>query len=117
MVETTSILNTIKLMIGLSPDYNAFDTSIIVGINSAISILNQIGIGSTNGFSITGQDEEWSEYLDQYDQAFVEMVKHYIYLRTLYMFDKSMPSSALNAIKEEFTELESRINYAFDVPQ
>lgn len=112
-----SILNTIKSLIGLTEDYHAFDTSIIVSINSAIAILTQLGFGDETGFRIESASDTWDEFIGGLNPSYSEMVKSYIYLRTLYTFDKTLNSSALNSIKEEFTELESRLNYAFDVKE
>ena len=40
-----SILDTIKQLLGIQYDYTAFDTDIIVHINSAFMALNQLGVG------------------------------------------------------------------------
>lgn len=47
-----SILTSVKKMLGLSEEYNAFDLDIITHINSVFTILTQIGVGSGNGFMI-----------------------------------------------------------------
>ena len=58
-----SILNTIKILVGIEPSDDAFDTNLIVLINSAIMILRQIGIGPQAGFSITDSSTVWSDYI------------------------------------------------------
>lgn len=50
-----SILDTIKQLLGIQSDYTAFDTDIIVHINSVFMTLNQLGVGPTNCFSISGE--------------------------------------------------------------
>ena len=52
-----SILESIKKMLGLLKDYTAFDTDIIIHINSVFTILTQLGVGPKEGFKITGYDE------------------------------------------------------------
>lgn len=48
-----SILNSIKKLLGIDELYTHFDADIILGINTALSILTQIGAGPTNGFQYT----------------------------------------------------------------
>ena len=107
-----SILNTIKKMLGLEADYDAFDTDIIVNINMVFNILLQLGVGPTEGFSITGPDEEWSDYID--DMRKLEMVKTYIYLKVKQIFDTGTSSALNNAIDNQIKELEWRLNVQVD---
>ena len=44
-----SILDTIKKLLGIQPEYTSFDEDIIVGINSAFAALNQIGVVQLEG--------------------------------------------------------------------
>ncbi len=107
-----SILVTIKKMLGIDADYDAFDTDIIVHINTAIMILRQLGVGIQAGFAITGESEEWSDLLE--DSALYESVKTYIYLRVKSVFDPSTSSAASEAAKEMIKELEWRLNSESD---
>lgn len=107
-----SILVTIKKMLGIDADYDAFDTDIIVHINTAIMILRQLGVGIQAGFAITGELEEWSDLLE--DSALYESVKTYIYLRVKSVFDPSTSSAASEAAKEMIKELEWRLNSESD---
>ena len=50
-----SILTSIKKLLGIAEEYKQFDADIIMHINSVFSILTQLGVGPSNGFSI--QDE------------------------------------------------------------
>ena len=76
-----SILGTIKQMLGLTNELTAFDEELIVHINSVFTILNQLDVGSDDGFMITGYDETWSDLTDQVTIA--TMVKEFIYLKEL----------------------------------
>lgn len=107
-----SILNNIKKLLGIAEDYTEFDTDIIILINSAISVLNQLGLGSDDTFSITGSTETWSDLLGEHKD--LEMVKNYIYLKVRVVFDPPSQSYVLSAYNEQIKELEWRINVAVD---
>lgn len=108
-----SILYTIKKMLGLDPDYSAFDVDIIIHINSVIMILRQLGVGPQDGYSITGPDEQWSDYLG--DQAsLLESVKSYIYLKVRSVFDPPSNSYVQDAIQKQISEYEWRLNVEVD---
>ena len=47
-----SILTSIKKMLGITEDYEHFDSDLIMHINSVFSILTQLGVGPSEGFSI-----------------------------------------------------------------
>ena len=109
-----SILSTIKKMLGLDDEYNAFDIDIVVHINTAFMILNQLGVGPTAGFAILGKEEIWDDYLDQ--GANLESVKSYIYMKTRLAFDPPISSAAIASMNQMISELEWRINVAVDPP-
>lgn len=102
-----SILNSVKKMLGLEPNYDAFDLDIIMLINSALMTLAQIGVGPKAGYKITSSEETWSAILP--DDRLVEAVKTYVYYRVRIMFDPPANSFVLDAIKEEMREAEWRI--------
>lgn len=101
-----SILKTIKPLLGVDVDYDAFDLEITTGINSAIAVLNQIGLGR-QGFRITTGSETWTDFLE--GRIDVEEAKTYIYLKTKLIFDPPSSSSAMEAIKEVLKEYEWRL--------
>lgn len=102
-----SILNDIKKMLGLSDDYDAFDTDIIIHINSILMVLNQLGIGTSKCFTITGETETWSDFDPEIDN--VEAVKTYVYLRTRILFDPPSTSFVIEAMDKQLAELEWRL--------
>lgn len=108
-----SILKTIKKMIGPSVDYDYFDNDLIIHINSAFSILNQLGLGNDETFAITGTSETWQDFLGN-NHKFLEMVKSYIYLKVKVIFDPPTSSFVLDAYNKQIAELEWRINIAVD---
>ena len=103
-----SILSTIKQMLGLTDDLTAFDTEIIMHINSVFTILNQLNIGPDDGFEITGYEETWDAYVDNVSLA--TMVKEFIYLKVRMIFDPPASSTVSDAYNQRIAELEWRMN-------
>lgn len=110
----TSILNTIKHMIGPSETYDYFDTDLIVHINSALATLTQLGVGPSTGFAITGDTETWSDFLG--NDLRLGAVKSFVYLQCRLAFDPPQNSSILSSIKEQIAELTWRINVTAETP-
>jgi len=106
-----SILNSIKKLLGIESSYNNFDTDIIMHINSIFVILNQIGFGPEDGFTISDSEAKWSEYCEK---EMIETVKTYIYLRVRLLFDPPSNGAVMEAIKQTIQELEWRINVGSD---
>ena len=102
-----SILATIKKMLGLSSDYNVYDSDIIVYINSALMVLQQLGVGPKNGFVIYDYSSVWSEFIPS--TVVMEGVKTYIYLSVKILFDPPGSSFVLDAMKSLKEELEWRL--------
>lgn len=102
-----SILNTIKILVGIEPSDDAFDMNLIVLINSAIMTLRQIGVGPQNGFSITDASATWFDYIS--DIKLYEAVKEYIHLKVAIVFDPPTSSYVMEAMKEQIKESEWRL--------
>lgn len=103
----SSILYTIKRMLGVRLDESPFDTELVVHINSALMTLNQLGIGS-NGFMITGMTETWSDLLD--DWTDLEAVKSYVYLKVRLIFDPPTNSFLVGEFRKQMEEYEFRLS-------
>lgn len=107
-----SILNTIKAMLGPDSAYEAFDTEIIIHINSTLSTLAQLGVGPRKGFRITGANETWQDFIGE--DVDLESVKTYIYCKVKMLFDPPSNSFVMKALEETCKELEWRLNVAVD---
>lgn len=107
-----SILNTIKKMLGPDSAYEAFDTEIIIHINTALSTLAQLGVGPRKGFRITGPNELWGDFLGE--DIDLESVKTYIYCKVRMIFDPPSNSFVMKAMEDTCKELEWRLNVAVD---
>lgn len=106
-----SILTSIKKLLGLDADYTPFDTDVIIGINSALATLTQLGVGPIGGFRICGPEETWCQFIG--NRKDLEQIKQYVYLKTKYVFDPPQ-GSVLTAMNDVIKELEWRINTVVD---
>ena len=107
-MASTSILNDVKKILNISVDDYAFDSDIILHINTVFSFLNQLGIGPTNGFSIENYTTTWDTYLGT--NANLNAVKTYICLRVRMVFDPPTTSYMIDAMNKQIQELEFRLN-------
>lgn len=109
-----SILTSVKKAIdGSQEDYTHFDDVLILHINSVFSILTQMGVGPSEGFSIEDKHDEWDEFLPHGSKK-LEMVKSYMALKVKLMFDPPQNSFLVEAMKRQIDELEWRINSEVD---
>ena len=107
-----SILKSIKKMLGIVEDYDAFDGVITMYINSVFSTLTQLGIGPNEGFSIYDELETWSDFIG--DDTVLEAVKSYTYLRVKLLFDPPQSSIVMEATNRMISEAEWRLYVAAD---
>ena len=114
MDYTESILDSIKKLLGITTDYTIFDQDIIIHINTAFMTLRQIGIGPKEGFSISGNIEEWRDFSE--DSKIIEAVKSYIYMKVKLVFDPPSSSSVIDIYNKNIEEIEWRLNSEADHP-
>lgn len=107
-----SILTSIKKLLGIEEDYVHFDADIIMHINSVLAILNQLGVGPSEGYSIKDANATWDEFIT--NPSKLELVKTYVYLKVRLMFDPPSSSSAIDSMKQLISELEFRIIIAVE---
>mgnify|MGYP003406417578 CR=1 FL=1 len=99
-----SILVYIKKLLGYSEDDRSFDDEIMNFINMAFGRLNQLGVGSTEIFIITGTSEKWTDFIGT--NKWMEPSKTYIYLKTKIVHDPPLSSIVLESMKSAIDELE-----------
>lgn len=109
---TSSILNSTKKILGISPDYTAFDLDIITHINSVFSTLQQLGVGPEIGFMIEDDTAVWEDLLG--GDPRLNSVKTYVYMRVRLMFDPPSTSFAINSLQEQVREMEWRLNVNYE---
>lgn len=104
-----SILDSVKKALDIEPDDLAFDSPLILHINSVLSTLNDIGVGPVEGFYIEDKDAVWADLLGTDPR--MNDVKQYVYLKVRVVFDPPTGSFQLvQSMKELASELEWRIN-------
>ena len=107
-----SILEDIKALLHIAAEYDYFDRQVIMYINSAFSILYQLGVGRP--FSINGYDEKWSDYPSVADMDILGCIKPYIYIRTRIAFDPPTSGFLTESYNKQMSELEWRMNIVSD---
>ena len=107
-----SILTSIKKLLGIEAEYEHFDPDIIMHINSVFMVLNQLGVGPSEGFSIEDDTSVWTDFIS--NNAKIEAVKSYIYLKVKLLFDPPLSSAAIDSIKRMIDEYEWRLNVAVE---
>ena len=103
-----SILISIKKLLQISEDDTAFDTDIIMHINSVFMILWQLGVGPSKGFFIEDETAEWSDFIE--DGLNLELVKSYVYLKVKLLFDPPTSSFVMESMNRQIAEFEWRLN-------
>lgn len=108
-----SILLTIKELLGITQDDNAFDIEITTHINSVFLDLQQIGIGPKEGFQITGNRETWMDF--NKDGLLDGSITSFIYLKVKLLFDPPTSASAIESINRLLDKTEWRLNLAAEL--
>lgn len=103
-----SILLDTKKILGINDNYTVFDQDVIIHINSALSILGQLGIGPEDGLMIYDESATWDELIES--SRLLNTVKSYVYLRVRMLFDPPGTSFVLKAYEDQLRELEWRIS-------
>lgn len=101
-----SILESVKLALGITLDYQYFDEQLKLWTNSALAVLEQTGVG-VPGFEITDSSQVWSDFLEEKANR-LGYSKAYVIMRVRLMFDPPQNSAALQALKDMIAEYEWR---------
>ena len=102
----SSILYTIKQMLGITKEQTEFDTDIIIHINSVLNILHQLG-GCKDWINIDGPSVSWDDIITDMEKA--SMIKTWVYLKVKLLFDPPLNSTVISAMERQISELEFRI--------
>lgn len=105
-----SILKSTKKTLDVDPDDESFDLNIITHINSAFSVLTDLGVGPPGGFVIEDESAAWDSYLPDDDPVKLSQVKTIVHLRTRLLFDPPQVGFLLEAIKKQIEEAEWRLS-------
>ena len=102
-----SILTSIKKMLGITEDYEQFDSDLIMHINSVFMVLNQLGVGPEPGFRIADKEAVWSDYIS--DEENLDSVKSFMHLKVKLLFDPPASSAIIESMNRQISEFEWRL--------
>lgn len=102
-----SILVSTKKILGISPMDDSFDLDITTHINSAISVLQQVGL-AVSGFIDSDGETEWEEVFG--DNPQLPLIKTCVYLQVRVLFDPPATSYLLSAAQGQIQEHIWRLN-------
>lgn len=108
MSDMDSILTSVKKLIGIAEDDDAFDTDVIMHINSSFLVLSQLGVGPDEGFYINDDTAVWTDFIPD-NMLLLNYVKTFVYLKAKLVFDPPSSSIAVQSMQEMVSEHEWRI--------
>lgn len=109
---TSSILDSVKKVCGISDDYDVFDQDLLIFINGVILELTQNGIGPEVGFTVTDKNSMWHDFIGDFPNP--GAVATYISLKVKILFDPPSSSFVIDAYKKQLEELIWRLNIEAD---
>lgn len=101
----SSILTSIKKLLGIPEDYEYFDSDILMNINLVLPVLHQLGI--TTNINEVNAESKWDELSSSTE--ILNVLRIYIALRVRIIFDPPTNSSLLEAMQKKIDELEWRL--------
>ena len=110
-----SILTSIKKLLGIAEDYEHFDQDLIIHINSVLSVLTQLGVGPSEGFSIEDENATWNDFIPE-DKR-LSSIRSYVYMKVKLLFDPPLSSSVMESMNRMINEFEWRLNVAAEPTQ
>lgn len=111
-ISLDSILTSVKKMLGITEDYEHFDSDLIMHINSVFMILTQLGVGPSEGYSIENKNDTWDDFVSS--DSNLEAIKSYMYLKVKLLFDPPLSSAVMDSMSKMIGELEWRLNVSVD---
>lgn len=111
---SSSILLSVKELIGISKEDDSFDLDIMLNINAAASTLYQLGV-LKKPYTVTSTDDTYSDLIPEGTEDVVNQIKMYFVYKTKLGFDSSTIASAMiEVIKEMIRETEWRLMVTFN---
>lgn len=107
MVNTDSILDTVKSQLFLDPEDDSADVELILHINSTFFVLQQLGVGPAAGFMIADRNATWSDFIGAEN---INAVKTYMGLKVRLIFDPPQTGPLAEAMERQAGQLEWRLN-------
>lgn len=114
---TNSVLKSVRAAVGLQQDVTAFDTELLIHINSAFATLHQNGVGTP--IVVVDDTQTWDDFRDENQvmgNYMFEQCKMFVYIKTRILFDPPPPST-VKYMDEASKETLWRLREAYDVPE
>lgn len=103
---STSVLDDIKLFLGLDPEDDSFDVEILVHLNTGFAMLTELGVGPPEGVHITDRSTKWS---DVYENPRLDHVRGIVGIHTRLLFDPPMNSFVTASLERLLEEMKYRV--------
>lgn len=116
MELTNSILEDVRIGVGLTKYTSDFDTELLMYINTAISVLNQNGVG--NFITVTDTSTTWADLQDVTQvkgNMYFNIVPTFITMSTKVIFDPP-PPSAVEYHSKSIEQMIWRLQVAYEEP-
>lgn len=101
-----SVLNSIKQMLGITPEQTDFDQDILIHINSVLNIMHQLGV-IKEWINISDTTTKWSDLSTEAERY--SMMKSYMYLKVRLLFDPPLNATVISSMERQISELEWRL--------
>ena len=105
---TESVLQSTKKILGIPEGQDAFDEDVLTHINSAFSVLSQLGVLVEEGVNVPDDTFTWTD-LDL-PAAWIQAIRTYVFLKTQLLFDPPTTSFLLAARQKQVEEHEWRLS-------
>ena len=109
-----SILTSTKKLLGIEDNDTSFDLDVLIHINTALAILNQLGVGPNEGILVTDKSTLWEAVLA--DNKFLVPAKSYVFLKVKLLFDPPLSSAAIESMNKLIAEFEWRLTVLVETP-
>lgn len=107
MAVESSILDSIKKVLGIDSEYTVYDEDVMMHANSAFATLQQLHVGPETAFYLESKDQKWNSVITSPE---FNMIKTYVYQYVRLRFDPPDKGYELSAIQDTIKELEWRLN-------
>lgn len=104
-----TLLAGVKELLGIPDEVTDFDGQLVMYINMALRLLNDIGFGPATVYQITLESGSMDDFLPE-DDDLHDTALLYIYMKTRLLFDPPTTSFVLTALQNAVKESEWRLN-------
>jgi hypothetical protein len=101
-----SILDSVKKVIGMDPEVEAFDLDILLFVNTSLVDLRRMGIAG-NSIQIINRSQLWSDFWPH--ASGLGMIQTYVYLSAKLAFDPPQMGFNIASLQERKRELEFQL--------